>query len=386
MQNSGRVALLLGAIVAASFIVEAMRPTAAMPPFAQAYGINCEVCHSAVPALNSYGRYVQRTGYASLDYATIHRANPLWFGQNGNYDSGDGTPNHNIQAGNTAIHAAGYIGPDFTFHAHQWIWQNNGPGGTDTLWVTYNNLLHRDGHLFLGKIESPAPSPYSQFFDLAAFAAPEIAVGEHAYQNDGNRWGTKFAYVKPTYIAEASYLWTNGDIGTATDFSDDTDKTFQYRFALARPDTPLEVGFVGNSGALLVSDGQTDHYNSQMLYAQVDPQNGGPGFFGLYQQNHDSHPGPMLNRTNSNGYAAEIFQPFFGGRVMLAGRNEFTADGLGTVTHDDVVNAEWVVFREANDAQAQGLMLNGEASMAPGAAPTWQMQLWWATTIGRLGK
>jgi hypothetical protein len=384
MRNSGRVAILLAVVMGASIIVEAMRPTAAMPPFAQSYGINCEVCHTAVPALNAYGRYVQRTGYSSLDAGTIHRANPIWFSQIGFYDTGDGTPHHNIQAGNTAIHAAGYLGDDFTFHVQQWIWQNNGPGGTDTLWITYNNLLHRDGHIFLGKVESPGPSPFSQFFDLSGFAAPEMTVGEHTYQNDGNRWGSKLVYVKRTFEAEAAYLGNNGDLNTATDFSDDTDKTFQYKIALARPDTPFEVGVVGNSGALLVSDGQTDHYNSEMLYAQLDPQHNVPGVLAMYQQGHDSHPGAMLSAANSSGYAAELYEPFFGGRVLLAGRNELTNDGLGTISHDDAINAEWIVFRDVKDAQAQGLLLNGQASMSPGSSPTWQMQLWWATSVGRL--
>ncbi|HEX5275496.1 MAG TPA: hypothetical protein VFW34_09505 [Candidatus Rubrimentiphilum sp.] len=39
----------------------------AMPPFAQAYGVDCNTCHTMVPALNSYGRYIQRTGFAALD-------------------------------------------------------------------------------------------------------------------------------------------------------------------------------------------------------------------------------------------------------------------------------------------------------------------------------
>ncbi|MEO9169770.1 MAG: hypothetical protein ABI282_06490 [Candidatus Baltobacteraceae bacterium] len=30
----------------------------AMPIFAKAYGIKCSVCHTIVPGLNAYGRYV----------------------------------------------------------------------------------------------------------------------------------------------------------------------------------------------------------------------------------------------------------------------------------------------------------------------------------------
>ena len=52
----------------------------AMPPFAQAYGVSCSLCHTQVPGLNAYGRYVQRTGYASLDPNVLRRALPVWIG------------------------------------------------------------------------------------------------------------------------------------------------------------------------------------------------------------------------------------------------------------------------------------------------------------------
>jgi hypothetical protein len=179
---------------AATFLFVSVRPSQAMPPFAQAYGMNCEVCHTAVPALNAYGRYVQRTGYASLDPATIHRANPIWLGETLFYDSQDAAMPHKIQTGNLAIHAAGYIGKDWTFHGHQWITQANQSGGTDTLWLTYNNLFHRDGHLFVGKILDAVPSPYSQWSELSGFATLSVASGEHAWQFGANRWGAKFSY------------------------------------------------------------------------------------------------------------------------------------------------------------------------------------------------
>jgi len=45
----------------------AQRPriAAALPTFAQAYQVDCSVCHSMVPALNAYGRYVQSTAFAA---------------------------------------------------------------------------------------------------------------------------------------------------------------------------------------------------------------------------------------------------------------------------------------------------------------------------------
>jgi hypothetical protein len=56
-----RTFIIAAGIVAGSAAVTA--PAMAMPPFAQAYGVQCNVCHTQVPALNTYGRYVQRTGY-----------------------------------------------------------------------------------------------------------------------------------------------------------------------------------------------------------------------------------------------------------------------------------------------------------------------------------
>ncbi|MBC5828630.1 MAG: hypothetical protein GIW98_00365 [Candidatus Eremiobacteraeota bacterium] len=168
-----RVAVRL-ALAASAVLVSAAVPASAMPPFAQAYGIKCSVCHTAVPALNAYGRYVQRTGYASLDPEVIKRALPLWIGESANYDSRAAFEPHKIQFGNFALHAVGFINKDITYHAQQWIVQNDQSGGIDTVWVTYNHLLHNDGHLFVGKMPPPGPSPYSQCLILPVLARPRL--------------------------------------------------------------------------------------------------------------------------------------------------------------------------------------------------------------------
>jgi len=76
-----RATILLASVLVLAWMIETVRPTSAMPNFAQAYGMDCQVCHSIVPALNAYGRYVQRTGYASLDPKTIERADPIGSGR-----------------------------------------------------------------------------------------------------------------------------------------------------------------------------------------------------------------------------------------------------------------------------------------------------------------
>jgi hypothetical protein len=388
-----RATLLVAIMLVGAWIVEAMRPTAAMPPFAQAYGMDCQVCHTVVPMLNAYGRYVQRTGYASLDPSTIHHAVPLWIGENPFYDSADPNEPHAVQWGNLAVHGAGYLGNDFTFHLQQWISSGDQPGPLDTAWITYNNLFHRDGHLFVGKIESPGPSPWSMFSDLAGFNTPEITVGEHAYLFDANRWGTKLAYTRAWFNAEIGYLGSTGDLttspgGGAFEWGNDAnnpggDKTVQWHVDDAVGYKPLEFGAYGGVGTFATSDGMIDRYNGVAGYAEVDATRGWPGAFVTYQWAHDGHPGPGLFPATSTAYTAEIWEPLVNNQLLISFRNEYQNDGLGTSAHFDYVNAAWFVAHHVSDRAANGLIFNAQASLLNGP-PSWQYQLWYATTIGAL--
>jgi hypothetical protein len=243
------VTAILG-LVAWAILGAPRTPTSAMPTFAQAYGVDCGTCHTFVPALNAYGRYIQRTAYSTLNPEAMKRVIPVWIGWNTSYDTQDPASPHQVKAGNVALHAAGTFGSasDFTYHAHQWVVQTEQPGGVDTLWVTYNNLLHRNGHLFAGKIESPGPSPFSQWFDVSSFATPALTVGEHTWQNDANRWGAKFAYVHNVVNVEFGYLGSDQDLNGVTDFIPQNGKTFQWRVAYAQPTKPVEIGLYGNVG------------------------------------------------------------------------------------------------------------------------------------------
>jgi hypothetical protein len=369
----------------------------AMPNFAKAYGVNCSTCHTLVPALNSYGRYVQRTGYASLNHDVLKTVVPFWFGEQVNGDSTGGVstalPTHTSSFGNLAAHGAGYFARDWTFHVQQWLLSNDDGGGSlDTAWVTYNNLFHRDGHLFIGKYEAPAPSPFSQFFDISAFSTPEITVGEHAYQLDGNRWGSKLAYVHGSLDAEAGWLLSgNGMIGPS-DFATTagTDKTFQWKLASAHPDMPQlpELGLYGSSGSYIVSTGAADHYTSIAAYLQRDPQPSGiPGVFAIYQTAHDPNPGldangNQLPAASSRAITAELYESFFNRSAVLGFRDEFTDDGLGNLAHLQNIDFAFTVphMRYLHGYVEAGL---GANSAAPNGGPTWRWMLWWTTPLAQ---
>src|SRR5579864_1206582 len=96
-------------IVSAVLLIAALTlspppPAMAMPVFAKAYGLQCSACHTMVPALNAYGRYVQRTGYASLNRDVLKEHSPFWIGEQVNGDStggvSDNNSSHTIAAGN----------------------------------------------------------------------------------------------------------------------------------------------------------------------------------------------------------------------------------------------------------------------------------------------
>ncbi len=345
-----------------------------MPPFAQSYSANCTLCHTQVPALNSYGRSVQRSGYAILDHQVLRRSAPVWIGFSPVFDSQQ-QGGSKLQTGNVALHAVGLAG-DFSYHIQQWLVQDNVPGGLDTAWVAYNGLFAHTGHLFAGKIEAPAPSPFSQWFDLSNFASAEMTVGEHQYQLDANRWGSRLAYVHGSVDAEAGWLGSNADLGGASDFANDTDKTFQWKLAhVSAQRTSFEFGTFGSRGSFPLQEGGADQYYSVAAYVQRDPQREMPGIFAIYQDTFDGNPGPRLGAAAGNALTFELYQTAFHQNGLFSMRYERTNDGLGNQVQSGNVDFEYHVARFVH--------FYTEAAFAQGSKASFRYMLWWTTPIER---
>ncbi len=368
-----RIALALAAC--AVFVGLVTWRADAMPPFAQAYGVKCSLCHVMVPALNAYGRYVQRTGYASIPPEALKGVFPLWFGENTSYSTTDATYPHQLKFGNVALHAIGEIGNDWSYHAQQWIVQGEQQGNLDTGWLAYNNLAHRNGHLFIGKIEAAGPSPFSQWTDISTFATPEITVGEHVYQNDANRWGARFAYIRGNIDAEVGWLGSGGGWSGISDFSNDTDKSLSYKFAIADPTKPTEYGIYGSRGSFPLAEGGYDQYRSTAAYVERDPVGNMPGFFGIYQIGYDGNPGAGAPSSTSHAATLEVYQTFFHHNLMLGLRRELTNDGMGNIIGTGQVEMA-VQFAKYLHGYAEG-------SMGQFSTPTWNYMLWWTVPLNR---
>ncbi|MBV8333769.1 MAG: hypothetical protein JO192_13605 [Candidatus Eremiobacteraeota bacterium] len=364
---------LLAASAGLAAIAATAGRAAAMPPFAQAYGVKCSVCHTQVPALNAYGRYVQRSGYSSLDPHVLHRAFPFWVGESANYDSQSGPP-PKIQFGNLAIHAVGYLGDDVTYHFQQWIKANNQAGDLDTFWVTYNNLLHRDGHLFVGLVNSPGPSPYSQWMDLAPFSTPEISVGEHTYELDGNGWGSKFNYIKGSLDLEAAWEYGGSGWSQSSAFIN-SDKRFMYKAAYANPENPFEAGISGSRGSWPLAEGGFDQYWSVAPYVQRDPNKGVPGILAIYQMALDGNPTATSLSAGSTAATLELYQPVFD-KGVLSIRKEWTNDGLGTLNQTGNIDFNYQVARYVHAYV--------EEYFAQHTTPGFAWMVWWTTPLSKV--
>jgi hypothetical protein len=366
--------LLAGAAVALAAACTMRTPVRAMPIFAQAYGVDCQTCHIEVPALNAYGRYVQRTMYAALDRKTLARGIPVWIGESAFFDSQDPNEPHRLQLGNLAVHGAGFASNDLTYHVQQWLSQNDQPGGLDTLWLSYNRIFGRQAHLVVGKMPPPGPSFYSQWDDIAPFATPQLTVGEHVFSLAANRWGTKFSYTREALIAEAGWFGSSADLNGATDFSAALDKSVQWHAAYAPVAHRYQIGLYGTSGVLPLAAGGVDRYSAAAGYVQLDPSDRAPGAIAVFQRGWDGHPGAGLPAAASHAFTAEVFwRPFRRHESLLGLRREVTSDGLGTITRSTDVDFSFRVARY--------LHATIEAGAQSHASAAWRYQLWWTTPL-----
>lgn len=309
-----------GVSVVALLLVLVVRERAmATPVFAQAYGLACTACHTQMPMLNAFGRYIQRTGYGALNRKTLQHAVPVFLFDIGTgyaHQSGDSStdkitgPFHT-----TLLQANSYLAPDVTYKIEQFLVVGGNAGFLEQGWVAYHNFFNHNGHLFLGKIPG---------VDLDEFGAgvldevtsadrslPDVAVGVHDYGLDlgGGRWGAKFNFVRGKTFVEVAYLGNPtyaGSFADAYDYSQGANKSVQWRVAYADPAKPYEVGVFGETGALgfsgtaLLPGLHNDNYNVVTPYISKDPRPGSPGFRLEYATASDSNPGYITPSAGAN--------------------------------------------------------------------------------------
>jgi hypothetical protein len=300
-----------GVLVVALLLLLVVRERAmATPVFAQSYGLACTACHTQMPLLNAFGRYVQRTGYAALNRKTLKHAVPVFLFDIGTgYAHQSGDPSTDTITGpfhTTLLQANSYLAPDVTYKIEQLLVVGGNAGFLEQGWIAYHNFLNHDGHLFLGKIPGVDLDEFGSGVLNEVTAAdrslPDVAVGVHDYGLDyGNgRWGAKFNFVRGKTFVEVAYLGNPtyaGSFADAYDYSRSANRALQWRVAYADPAKPYEIGVFGENGALgftgfeLLPGIHVDNFNVVTPYISKDPRPGSPGFRVEYATATDSNPG-----------------------------------------------------------------------------------------------
>ncbi len=400
------------------------RIASATPVFANAYGVQCTTCHTQVPILNAFGRYVQRTAESALDPETLRHAFPIFLldtGTSYSYQSGpSGTSSGTWASGgplNTVtLWAIGSAGRAFTYHVEQDLVTNGQPGQTGQIWLAYNGIAlgaHESEHpgpgylhLEVGKvgalqmIDNASASPLRDV--TPSSSAPDFFIGQHDYSgNIDDRWGTKVNYVPGTIpvAVELAYLGNNSPSGIpgSFNFSSQAERSFQFKVAYAHPSRPTEVGIIGDTGTIGWSGSLTpgwvqDRYTLIGPYVLKDPRANSPGFLVQYLRASDSNPGyyaapgpgtalgAPAGTTSSSAEVASVYQLFLENKALVNltyfhTNNTLAPDAAGTgiVTPTGSVSAGdiGVSYRFGPFVR-----LYATNTFTQNSTPLWNLSLW----------
>lgn len=375
--------------------------TDAMPPFAEAEGQNCTLCHTMMPGLNAYGRYILRTFYGAITWDTFHGTSPVWL----NYTiSGRSTGKLDPRApafketwGNLSADASGLAGK-WSYRFEQSIYSNDQSGGSlGNAWIAYDDILKGDMQARVGRFSRPVAAVFSNNWYRSNFAMTGVTVGNHVYSLTGSGWGGELSYEHGYFTGEAGIFEQGNNLPNSASFSTlpGTQRSVSYQFAYAKPTSPLEVGMYGSTGTYTQKAPAypQDQFTGNGVYLMRDaqPRTYVPGVAIIYQVTEDNNPGFVkkvsLQPENSYATALQLEEPLFNGRAMIGGRREIINSPTTGIASGTVLDAGVQI------PHIPYLFLYGEAAMgsaytnATFGRPTWRWQLRWAgPVVGPLTK
>jgi hypothetical protein len=416
-----RVACLgLLAVLLSLAIPGGRRIASAVPIFAQSYGVTCNTCHTQMPILNAFGRYVKATAYTALDIETLHHALPIFIEDSATgYTYQPSTSTHQLVSPWNSISAwaFGFAGRDFTYHVEQDIVTDNQPGQTGQVWVAYNGIAlgpheseHRGPgylHLEVGKvgaiqmIDNGSDAPLRDV--TPSSTPPDFFIGQHDYAgNIDDRWGAKLNYVngKIPLMVELAYLGNNGPPGIAGSFnySPAAERSFQWKVAWAHPSHPWELGLIGDTGTVgwtgsLLPGWNQDRYTMFGPYVLKDYRANSPGFVAQYLTASDANPGyyaapggttlgAPAGKTGGSAMIASVYQMILANKGMVNLSYFHTNNSLACAESPCstglVVPTGPVTAGDVGLSYAFGpfIRLYATSTIAQNQTPLWNLTLW----------
>ncbi len=246
----------------AAIVFAACKPALAMPNFAQAYGIPCSYCHIQIPALNAYGRWVQRTGYAGSESARV-----------GARVADMGRLSRRLSASRRRTRRRGTSGRSRTARrrclrnsqermdlsrAAMDLGGESRPAVSTRRGLPTTTSFNGAGHIFAGKLEVPAPSEFSQWLDVCGLTV-QLAGGDHRRRARlPTGWQSLGIQVRLSSAARSTQRLPTSPRAPISTVSMHTtrgqDKTLQYKLAFANRSNPLEFGYYGARGSWPLSE------------------------------------------------------------------------------------------------------------------------------------
>ncbi|MHB8703576.1 MAG: c-type cytochrome [Candidatus Tyrphobacter sp.] len=337
-------------------------------------GVTCGLCHTAVPHLNSYGRYLLMANFSrglnkhlqmmqnrslpvalEMTFNVSHPPDPLLPG---------------VHSAIVQFLSAGFIGPNVSYFASVPVVTGGFPAGAiDQLWFAYNGFSHDNGSLQIGKFPTPIFAPWtSQSLSLTGYGLAGLHVGLNNSAIADNRWGasyTQFGHLG--LIGNVSYVGGAGPIERA--FSTPGEGTavtgsIQY----LSPESRWSGGIAGLSGSYPLPSGASDRYARAAALASYSDGRYELSAMGI--MGHDDNPNDRASSpADSRGVS---FETIYGPRSWwhLDVRYEHTDDGLGTST----VN---YIFGSAFSLRPN-IIFTVEDRASAGMGPVQNYQLLWA--------
>jgi cytochrome c553 len=365
---------------AVALLLALARPASAIPVFANGQGgVTCELCHTAPPNLNAYGRYVYASNFTrGLDSHSQMVQNAkeplsLQVSANGSNEPDPGLPK--TYAGIVGLISAGYLGKDVTYYASVPIVEGGFPATQiDQLWAAYNGFSAGNGSLQIGKFPTPVLAPWtSQSLSLSGYALAEMPVGLNTVGLGDNRWGASYSQIgKGGLIGNVAYVSNTGAVEGAYNSAPSAGGEGQSYVAsvmFVNPDAHFTGGVAVLNGNFPLPSGAKDTFNRQMAllsYSTSDKIS----FDAMAVTGHDNNPNDgATGPSGSNGVSLEtIYNPVSWAHLNL--RYERTNDGLGSVGNNYVTD---LAFNPLPN-----LILTLENVSSVGARPVMSYQLLWA--------
>ncbi|MGC8484998.1 MAG: hypothetical protein ACP5O6_05120 [Candidatus Baltobacteraceae bacterium] len=371
---SGRIAAFGAlAILASAFLLP---PCAlAVPVFANGQGgANCALCHTVVPQLNGYGRYVLMTNFSrGLNrHLQMMQGRSLPVALEATVNASRPTPAGLPALSSSLVQwlSAGFLGKDVSYFATVPVVSGGFPAASvDQLWVADNALDRGHGSLQIGRFPTPIFAPWiSQPLSLSGYGIASMQIGSNAATLADNRWGASYTQVGANgLIGNVAYLAGNGPLENA--FATETEgNAWSASLQFLSPEKHWSGGIATLFGSIFNAGGAIDRYTREAGLLSYDI--GRFNLLAIGTLGHDTQPLPLsLASSSSKAYAFEtIYAPLTW--IHLDTRYERTNDGLGNATTN-------YIFDLALNLRPN-VVLTVEDLARAGGTPITQYQLLWA--------